>query len=121
MGQCIVQENPRHRSKEIDRARRFAVEMPVHFRTPGEQAWREGSTINMSRSGVLFWTDTSAEPGTPVELNFDLPEEIAGDTRLVCHGEIVRTVMAPSSDAQPGLAARILAYRFARQGGGPRA
>jgi hypothetical protein len=108
-------------SKDSARAQRFHIETPIRFRGPGELEWQEGRTENISRSGILFWAGKPVEPGTPVELDFQLPGEIEIGARVLCHGEIVRTVLAPSSDAQPGMAARILAYRFERQDGEPKA
>ena len=98
------------------RAQRFDIQMPVLYRARGETAWREGRTANISYTGVRFWTDQLMEPHTQVEISLKLPVEIGGETgtEIVCRGEIVRTVLPASTDAQPSLAARILEYRFVR-------
>ena len=98
------------------RAQRFDIQLPVLYRARGETAWREGCTANISYTGVRFWGDQLLEVHTPIEMNLILPAEIGGETgvEIVCRGEIVRTVLPASIDAQPSLAARILEYRFVR-------
>ena len=36
------------------RAPRFSLRLPIRYRTVGEPAWHDGTTENISRSGVLF-------------------------------------------------------------------
>lgn len=57
---------------------------------------------------------------TPVELSFVLPGEVAGAGGAIvfCHAEIVRTILPPTSDVAPALAARILDYQFQRSDNG---
>jgi PilZ domain-containing protein len=98
------------------RAQRFEIRVPLLYRTRGETAWREGRTVNISHTGVRFWTDQLLEVQTPIELSLKLPAETGGETRaeIQCRGKIVRTVLPASTDAQPSLAATILEYRFVR-------
>jgi hypothetical protein len=37
-----------------DRAPRFQMQLPLHYRCPGQQQWHAARTLNVSRSGVLF-------------------------------------------------------------------
>jgi len=98
------------------RAQRFDFQLPLRYRASGETAWQEGRTENISRTGVLFWVGRSMEAHTPVEISFEMPVEVGGErgAEVVCQGEIVRTVLPATTDAQPALAARILEYQFIR-------
>ena len=101
---------------ELPRARRFGVELPLRCRARGETAWREGRTENISYTGVLFRTHELLDVHTPIEITFAMPPAIGGEAgaEIMCRGEIARTVLAASPDAQPRVAARILEYRFVR-------
>lgn len=100
------------------RAHRFDIQLPLRYRASGETAWHEGRTQNISYTGVLFWVDGLMEAHTPVEISFDMPVEVGGErgAAVICQGEIVRTVLPATTDAQPALAARILQYQFVRGG-----
>ncbi len=101
---------------EIPRAQRFPIQTTLRYRESGEAAWREGETVNISRTGVLFRAQRIVAEQTPVEMSFELPVEIAHDSAavIVCQGQIVRTIMPPASDQPPAVAARIFEYRFTR-------
>ena len=87
--------------------------MSVRYRSVGATRWREGRIENISRSGVLFWTEHLLPVETPLELLFVLP--LAGIAPgIVCRGRIVRTVPPPARQEPAGLAATISTYRFVR-------
>jgi len=96
------------------RAQRFNLHLPLRYRTLGEQGWREGTTENISRSGVLFRAQEALQPNAQLEINLVLPPEIAGltATEVICRGEVVRTVESADNTLSPALAAKILQYRF---------
>ncbi len=96
------------------RARRFNLHLPLRYRLLGEQRWLQGTTENISRSGLLFQGEEVLQPNAQLEINLVLPAEIAGlaATEVVCRGEVVRTVGAPGSGVSPALAAKILQYHF---------
>jgi PAS domain S-box-containing protein len=96
------------------RAQRFHMQLPLRYRRLGEQKWHDGTTENISRSGLLFQADEMLQPSVQLEINLVLPAEIAGlsSTEVVCRGEIVRTVEPHGSTLSPALAARILQYHF---------
>jgi hypothetical protein len=85
----------------------------LRYRSIGASQWREGRIENISRSGVLFWTDDPLEVDTRLEMSFVLPLNDAPPA-VVCRGHIVRTVLPKGHQAAPGLAATISAYRFVR-------
>ncbi len=96
------------------RAQRFKLNLPVRYRLLGEDRWRQGTTENISRSGLLFRVDQLLEPTSQVEISLVLPPEIAGlsAAEVVCRGEVVRTMEAPHPTGNPALAAKILQYHF---------
>ncbi len=96
------------------RAQRFNLHLPLKYRPLGEGDWREGTTENISRSGLLFRAEELLAPNAQLEINLVLPTEIAGlsAAEVVCRGEIVRTVEPDSPTVSPALAAKILQYHF---------
>jgi PAS domain S-box-containing protein len=117
MTMSIPSAEPRAaRAREIPptRAQRFQLHLPLRYRRLGENAWHEGTTENISRSGMLFQADELLQPSSQLEINLVLPQEIAGlsATEVVCRGEVVRTVEHVGNGLSPALAARILQYHF---------
>jgi PAS domain S-box-containing protein len=96
------------------RAQRFQLHLPLRYRRLGESQWHEGTTENISRSGMLFQADEVLQPSSQLEINLVLPAEIAGlsSTEVVCRGEVVRTIEPNGKALSPALAARILQYHF---------
>ena len=105
---------PGRESTPASRAQRFQLHLPLKYRRLGEQLWHEGTTENISRSGLLFQAEESLQPSSQLEINLVLPAEIAGlsATEVVCRGEVVRTIEANGGALNPALAARILQYHF---------
>jgi PilZ domain len=79
----------------VPRAPRYAVQMPIQYRLLGSSAWRDGTTENISRSGVLFRCARVLEHSTWLEMNLSLPAEIAGEraANVICRGRIVRAIV----------------------------
>ena len=96
------------------RAQRFQLHLPLRYRRLGEKNWHDGTTENISRSGMLFQADEALQPHSQLEINLVLPAEIAGlsATEVVCRGEVVRTIEPNGGGLSPALAARILQYHF---------
>jgi CheY-like chemotaxis protein len=96
------------------RAQRFHLHLPLRYRRLGEQDWHDGTTENISRSGMLFQADELLQPSAQLEINLVLPAEIAGlsATEVVCRGEVVRSIQPNGGTVNPALAARILQYHF---------
>ncbi len=96
------------------RATRFDLHLPLKYRQVGESGWREGTTENISRSGMLFQAEEPIAPNAQLEINLVLPAEIAGlaAAEVVCRGEVVRTVNRESGTVSATLAAKILQYHF---------
>jgi hypothetical protein len=88
--------------------------LPLKYRIAGEGVWCNGTTENISRSGMLFRAEDLIQPNAKLEINLVLPAEIAGVTtaEVICHAEVVRTVELEAPTVGPALAARILRYEF---------
>jgi two-component system cell cycle sensor histidine kinase/response regulator CckA len=105
------------------RAQRFNLHLPLKYRPLGEPDWRDGTTENISRSGMLFRGEDAISPSVQVEINLVLPPEIAGlaPAEVVCRGEVVRSVAGEGPLVSPALAAKILQYHFHHGGQMPQA
>lgn len=98
------------------RAERFPLHIPVHYRESHGRLWFEGETKNISRSGVLFQTDSVLSPKTTVEMRLPLPVAIKDEApcEILCKGVVVRTEQSDISGVPSALAVAIQHYRFAR-------
>ena len=94
------------------RATRLRVGAPVAYRSIFDEGWKSGSTIDISRTGVLFRPAGSEVPvGTDLQLVIYLsraPIEVDGAALpapdLYCGGRVARTAV---SDGQPAVAMQI--------------
>ena len=100
------------------RAPRFDLRVPVRYRALGGDDWHEGSSENMSRTGLLFRTDRLLPVSTAVEMLVTLPVG-PGGAEIRCRGSVVRAVPPASPDSLPALAATISNFRFLRGSGAP--
>jgi PAS domain S-box-containing protein len=114
LAQTVPIARPRNKVSSPFRATRFDLHLPLKYRRVGEIGWREGTTENISRSGMLFQAEESIAPNAQLEINLVLPAEIAGlaAAEVVCRGEVVRTIDPRSGKVTPVLAAKILQYHF---------
>jgi hypothetical protein len=98
----------------VSRAPRYPIHTPVLFRESGGEEWYEGTTVNISRTGVLFQTDVNLLPRTLLEMRIALPPEVTEDTQanVLCWGPVVRLGPIIEKEGRPTLAAAILRYRF---------
>ena len=62
------------------RAQRYSIERPVEFHVRGQGTTRNGAgrTLNISRGGVLFQTDSQLPVGRKIELVVDLGDALGG-------------------------------------------
>lgn len=95
------------------RAHRYPLQVTIRYRRLADQAWSEGKTENISRSGVLFSGEGALSIDTEIEISIALsaatPVTAAAD--LVCRARVVRTHRAGFDDADM-LAAAFSDYRF---------
>jgi PilZ domain-containing protein len=72
-----VHVSARTRMDDKRKAARFAVHVPVHVcvSKDGLPQFHNGQLRDISRTGILFHSDISFEPGTSLDLTFCLPGE----------------------------------------------
>ncbi len=104
----------------VDRARRYPIQAPIHYRHKDRQEWHEGVAVNISRTGILFRIDSDILPETRVEIHIMLSGEVAGETpaSVFCMGTVLRREFSASCDGRIDVAASISHYRFRQEGGG---
>ncbi|MGH9493158.1 MAG: PAS domain S-box protein, partial [Terriglobales bacterium] len=92
------------------RATRFPVQIPFRYRRSGEIEWSEGTTENMSCSGVLFRARQLITPESALEMQFHLPPRLTGEAavEVACNGYVVRTVEPAGPAEPPALASKLL-------------
>ena len=100
-----------------DRARRFALHLQVYFRQPHSTTWLEGTTENISYTGVLLRSTHPLDPQTLVELRLQLaigskPNPAA---EIRCKGAVVRVEQRDGPETPIALAVAIRDYRIVRQ------
>jgi len=105
---------PMVRNEPQRRARRYAMATPLLFREQGESEWRGASTLNVSRSGVLFRAD-GPPPDMRRDVEFILALPVFGEapgTQVRCTGRVVR--LGPDELAGGGcaVATTIANYEF---------
>jgi hypothetical protein len=107
-----------------ERARRFALHLPVYFRQPHSPTWLEGTTENISYTGVLFRSSYRLALETALELRLQLA--VGGErnhgAEIRCKGAVVRVEQRIAPETPMALAVAIRDYRIVRRGvfsGGP--
>jgi midasin (ATPase involved in ribosome maturation) len=88
----------------MNRAQRFALNVPMHYRKSGISYWQDGKTVNISRTGILFQTDEILAKDSVLDLRVSLPLKVT----LTCQGTIVRS-------EESKYAVRIHRHRLLRQ------
>jgi hypothetical protein len=110
--------------QNAERARRFALHLPVYFRQPHSPAWLEGTTENISYTGVLFRSAHPLVPDTSLELRLQLAvgPKLSRASEIRCKGAVVRVEQTNAPENPVALAVSIRDYRIVRQvmlSGGP--
>ncbi len=77
-----------------DRAPRFTLQMPFRYRRVGAAEWNTGTTVNISRSGLLFCAELLPAQGTVLEMEVQLKGQNPDLAAIVCSGTVVRHVDA---------------------------
>jgi len=100
----------RQKMAYTSRATRFPLTLQLRYRESGTISWHEGSTINISRTGILFRT----EQDLPLQTTLEMRVEILPSSKvtLACRGPVVRKQESMSPETYPVLAAMIRAYRL---------
>ena len=91
------------------RAHRYPLELPLRYRSIGDQQWSTGTTTNISRSGVLFQGETELGIDTEIEVGL-LLSKISSAADIIFRARVVR--MQAANGHGPMLAAAFSNYRF---------
>lgn len=70
-----------------ERAQRFPLVAPVHYRGLGMTQWLGGRTVNLSRTGILFQADDEILKNAILDIRVDLARHLM----LECQCTVVRT------------------------------
>jgi PilZ domain len=95
------------------RAHRFPLEFPLHYRAGDDVGWKPGRGANISRSGLLFHAGQPLRLRAPIEVTFVMPSEIGAEppATVVCQGHVVRLADANGTGGV-AVAATIETYSF---------
>lgn len=99
-----------------ERPIRFELGLPVQFRPVGASEWIEGTSRDISRSGLLFRSEHPVPLGTELEVIIAMPRELTGSraVQVICTGRVVRQ-LSTAAEADPRfLALEITDYNFVR-------
>lgn len=104
--------------KLATRAQRYAVQLSMRYRRKGGTDWVEGTTLNISASGVLFQSETVAQAQTAIEVALLLPVALPGEppAEIVCQGRVMRNVQPKADGGSHALAAAFQHYRISKTG-----
>jgi hypothetical protein len=110
----VFTENSSSHPEYVSRAFRYPIRMPILFRKSGTADWHEGTTVNFSRTGILFQSNMDFPPRTLLEMQIALPQEVAGEAQanVLCWGPVVRSDEKVAEPGRIALAAVIARYRF---------
>ena len=71
----------------LDRAQRFMMTVPLHFRKKAMEPWLEAQIVNISQTGILFRTDETVSANTVIDVRVSFPAY----SHLDCQCTVVRT------------------------------
>ena len=96
------------------RERRLRHEVTLQFRIAGSKMWHEGTTENISRSGVLFRADETLPENARVEMVFEMPKELTGDEAapVLCKGMVARVTESQKEPTVYHIACGVSDYEF---------
>ncbi len=99
---------------QTPRARRFPIRTLVRYRASGEADWKEGDSVNISSSGILFKAGESLPLQTMLDMLIIFPREVTGGeaANVECWGPVVRTEPPSDSDSRPAQAVCFRRYHF---------
>jgi c-di-GMP-binding flagellar brake protein YcgR len=102
--------------QHADRATRFALRFPVYFRELDSLTWLEGTTENISYTGMLFLSSSPLPPETTLELRLQLAVGTQGrdPTEIRCKGAVVRLEQRNVPETPIALAVAIRDYHIVR-------
>jgi hypothetical protein len=102
--------------QNIERARRFALHLPVYFRQAHSATWLVGMTENISCTGMLLRSTHPLIPETSLELRLQLAvgANLNPASEIRCKGAVVRVEQANGFETPVVMAVAIRDYRIVR-------
>jgi hypothetical protein len=99
------------------RAKRFALRFPVYFREPDSPTWLEGTTENISHTGVLFHSPSALELECTLELRLQITVAAEGKDPAEIRGKgvVVRKEQKGVPDTPVTLAVAMRDCRIVRR------
>lgn len=101
----------------IRAARRYKLELPIHLAELPQKAHTiQGTTRNISTSGVYFTTNLRMRTGSSLEFKFRLPPDENEQNPATVSGRarVVRVEQPKSESDEVGIAVAIEAFRIIR-------
>jgi hypothetical protein len=100
----------------VQRAKRFAVAIPIRYRRRKSAEWREGTTVNVSVSGILVRGSESSKPPATLDFALTLPTVASGKpgAEIRCRGTLVRKIEGAGHE-ETVFAVSIERYRIVRK------
>jgi hypothetical protein len=112
-----------HRQPKVSwtpRERRHPHVVPVSYRLGVRGEWMTGMSENLSRSGLLFRTDSTIEEGSKIQIELEMPTEITGETdeKVLCRASVARVTHIEANGKEPEsflIACSIEDYAFGKK------
>jgi len=95
---------------DANRARRFGLHFPVYFREQGSPTWLEGTTENISYSGMLLRSSSSVALESTVQVRLQL--KVREPAEICLKGAVVRVEQNKVPGTPIALAVAIRNYRI---------
>lgn len=95
------------------RCKRFAIRIPVLYRSSNEPHWRSGVSQDISCTGILFRGEEALAPNSRLLLRFVVPRELAGEApvEITCNAFVIRQEPLPHAERERSIAAAFLDFR----------
>jgi hypothetical protein len=71
----------------VNRAQRFPLNVPLHYRKSGMPGWQDAQTVNISRTGILFEADVILHKDSVLDIRVSLPLNVT----ISCQATVVRS------------------------------
>ena len=99
------------------RSKRYSIHAPIYFREPGSPTWSEGTTDNISATGVLFQASSSLSLDTALEFRLHIATGAKSNSAAVLRGKgvVVRLEDRDVAEAPVALAIAMRDCRIVRE------
>lgn len=89
---------------------RYSLRAPLRYRNTGQMGWRNGTTINMSKSGILFSGESLLAPGARIEVSVSLPQKGSDAPKVVT----MSCVITRHRETEPGEKLPVMAAKVVK-------